>query len=83
MSIEDKVKEIIATSLAVPDEKVTPQASFVGDLGADELDMVELIMYLEDEFGYAIPDTDAEKISTVSDMIDYVKSRNAKEEVKG
>ncbi|MDK2925579.1 MAG: acyl carrier protein, partial [Bacillota bacterium] len=63
MSIFDRVKEIIVDQLGVDEEAVTPEASFVDDLGADSLDIVELVMALEEEFGIEIPDEDAEKIT--------------------
>ena len=72
MSIEDKVKKIIADKLSVDLEEVAPEASFVDDLGADSLDLVELIMSMEEEFDVEISDEDAEKIITVKDAIDYV-----------
>lgn len=75
MSIEDRVKKIIAEQLSVSEDKVVPEASFVGDLGADSLDTVELVMALEDQFETEIPDEDAQKILTVKDAIDYVASR--------
>jgi acyl carrier protein len=75
MSIEDRVKKIIAEQLSVSEEKVVPEASFVGDLGADSLDTVELVMALEEQFETEIPDEDAQKILTVKDAIDYVASR--------
>ena len=68
----DKVKEIIVDQLGVDEDQVTLEASFIEDLGADSLDIVELIMSMEDEFGVDIPDTDAEKISTVKDAVDYI-----------
>jgi len=68
------MKQIIAEKLGVSEDKVTPQASFVDDLGADSLDQVELIMALEDEFNIEIPDEDAEKIRTVKDALDYIES---------
>ncbi|HET8654253.1 MAG TPA: acyl carrier protein [Longimicrobiaceae bacterium] len=71
--IEAKVKEIIVNELGVEAEKVTPEASFVEDLGADSLDTVELVMAFEEEFGIEIPDEDAEKLQTVGDAIDYIK----------
>ena len=74
MALEDKVKEIIVEQLGVNAEQVTPQASFIEDLGADSLDTVELVMALEEEFGCEIPDEDAEKITTVQQAIDYVTS---------
>ena len=74
MSTFDKVKEIIIDKLGVEEEKISPEASFVDDLGADSLDTVELIMQLEEEFGVEIPDEDAEKITTVQAAIDYLDS---------
>jgi len=75
MSVEQRVKEIIADQLGVDIEKITPEARFVDDLGADSLDVVELIMAFEEEFGVEIPDEDAEKIATVKDVLDYIKSK--------
>ena len=72
MSIEDKVKKIIAEKLSVDIEEVIPEASFVDDLGADSLDLVELIMSMEEEFDVEISDEDAEKITTVRDAYEYV-----------
>jgi acyl carrier protein len=72
MSIEDKVKKIIAEKLSVDMAEVVPEASFVDDLGADSLDLVELIMSMEEEFDVEISDEDAEKITTVKDAFDYV-----------
>ena len=69
----DIVKSIIAEKLVIELSQVTPAASFTNDLGADSLDTVELIMSFESEFGISIPDEEAEKISTVSDAIDYVE----------
>ncbi|HEX2208417.1 MAG TPA: acyl carrier protein, partial [Longimicrobium sp.] len=69
--IEAKVKEIIINELGVDAEKVTPEASFVEDLGADSLDTVELVMAFEEEFGMEIPDEEAEKLRTVGDAISY------------
>ena len=74
MAVSDKVKSIIVEQLGVDEEEVTPDASFVDDLGADSLDTVELVMALEEEFETEIPDEDAEKITTVQLAIDYVKS---------
>ncbi len=71
--IEAKVKDIIINELGVEPEKVTPEASFVEDLGADSLDTVELVMAFEEEFGIEIPDEDAEKLQTVGDAINYIK----------
>ena len=72
-SMEQKVIDIIVEQLKVSPEEVTPEASFTEDLGADSLDLVELIMAIEEEFGLEISDEDAEKIQTVQDVIDYVK----------
>ncbi len=74
-NIEDKVKKIIAEKLSVDLSEVKPEASFVDDLGADSLDLVELIMSMEEEFGVEISDEDAEKIVTVKDAISYVDKR--------
>ncbi len=72
--IFDKVKEIIVEQLNVADNTVTLEASFIDDLGADSLDIVELIMALEEEFDMEIPDSDAEKIVTVNDVVEYIKN---------
>jgi acyl carrier protein len=72
---EVRVKQIIAEKLGVGEDKITPQSSFVDDLGADSLDQVELIMALEDEFDIEIPDEDAEKMKTVKDALDYLDSK--------
>ncbi|HLB94769.1 MAG TPA: acyl carrier protein [Nitrospiria bacterium] len=72
---EDKIKKIIIEQLGVDEEDVTPDASFVDDLGADSLDTVELVMAFEEEFGIEIPDEDAEKIITVQNVMDYIKER--------
>ena len=69
----DKVRQIVADQLGVDVDEVTPEASFVDDLGADSLDTVELVMALEEEFGIEIPDEEAEKISTVADAIKYIE----------
>lgn len=71
-----KVKEITANELGVDLEKVTPEASFVEDLGADSLDTVELVMAFEEEFGIDIPDEDAEQMRTVGDAIKYVQDKS-------
>ena len=73
-NIADRVKQIIVEQLGVDAAEVTPAAHFVNDLGADSLDTVELVMALEEEFETEIPDEDAEKITTVQQAIDYVKS---------
>lgn len=69
----EKVKSIIVEQLGVAENAVTLEASFIDDLGADSLDIVELIMALEEEFDMEIPDSDAEKIVTVNDVVDYIK----------
>jgi acyl carrier protein len=74
-SIEAKVKEIIINELGVEPEKVTPDASFVEDLGADSLDTVELVMAFEEEFGIEIPDEDAEQLQKVGDAIEYLRKK--------
>jgi len=75
MALEDKVKEIIVEQLGVNAEQVTPEASFIEDLGADSLDTVELVMAFEEEFGAEIPDEDAEKLTTVGAVINYLKEK--------
>lgn len=72
MAVEDKMIDIIVEQLSVDREKVVPGASFVDDLGADSLDLVELIMAMEEEFDVEIPDEEAEKITTVQNAIDFV-----------
>ena len=69
----DKVKAIIVEQLQVAENTVTEESSFIDDLGADSLDLVELIMALEEEFDIEIPDADAEKVVTVGDVVDYIK----------
>ncbi len=76
-SVDEKVKQIIVEQLGVDEAEVTPNASFVDDLGADSLDTVELVMAFEEAFDLEIPDEDAEKIRTVKDAVDYI-SKNAK-----
>ena len=76
MSVEEKVKNIIVDQLGVSADEVLPSASFVDDLGADSLDLVELIMVFEEEFGQEIPDEDAETIQTVQDAIDYISKQS-------
>ena len=71
---EDRVKEIIAKELEVEVKQLTPEAKFIEDLGADSLDIVELVMALEEEFGIDIPDEDADKLKTVGDAMNYLKS---------
>ena len=77
MSVAEKVKEIIVDQLGVSADEVKPEAAFVEDLGADSLDLTELIMAMEEEFGVEIEDEDAQKILKVKDAIDYI-SKNAK-----
>ncbi|MBD3850438.1 MAG: acyl carrier protein [Acidobacteria bacterium] len=77
MDVEAKVKEIIVQQLGVDAEKVTADASFVDDLGADSLDVVELVMAFEEEFGVEIPDEAAEKIATVKDANEFLKQNPA------
>ena len=71
---EDRVKEIIAKELEVEVKQLTPDAKFIEDLGADSLDIVELVMALEEEFGLDIPDEEADKLKTVGDAMNYLKS---------
>lgn len=74
-TVDERVKKIISEQLGVEEDEVTPEASFVEDLGADSLDTVELVMALEEEFGIEIPDEDAEKILTVGKALDYIKEK--------
>lgn len=75
-SVEERVKTIICDQLAVEAEKVIPTASFIDDLGADSLDIVELVMTMEEEFDLDIPDEDAEKMKTVGDVVKYIASKS-------
>ena len=75
-SIEQRVKELVVEQLGVSQEQVTPDASFVDNLGADSLDTVELVMAFEEEFGLDIPDEDAEKMATVADAIKYLEEHS-------
>jgi acyl carrier protein len=77
MGLEECVTEIIVEQLGVSKEEVVPEASFIDDLGADSLDIVELVMAMEEEFDIEIPDDDAEKIQTISDAISYIRGRAA------
>ena len=74
--IESRVRKIVAEQLSVTEDKVTDDASFINDLNADSLDTVELVMALEEEFECAIPDEEAEKITTVKQAIDYIKNNS-------
>ena len=76
MSVEEKVTEIVSEQLGVPKEEITRESSFVDDLKADSLDVVELVMEFEDEFGITIPDEDYEKIRTVGDATDYIQEKS-------
>ena len=76
--IADRVKQIVVEHLGVEEGKVTPEASFIDDLGADSLDTVELVMALEEEFGIEIPDEDAEKITRVKEAVDYIEKHGEK-----
>ena len=75
MSVEEKIKQIIKDQLGVSEEEVKPEASFVEDLGADSLDLTELIMAMEEEFGVENADEDAQKILKVKDAISYIESK--------
>ena len=77
MDVEEKVKNAIVDQLGVSADEVVPEASFIDDLGADSLDLVEFVMVLEEECEQEIPDEDAEKIETVQDAINYISERNA------
>ncbi|OPZ83564.1 MAG: Acyl carrier protein [Firmicutes bacterium ADurb.Bin419] len=72
----EKVKKIIVEQLGVEEDEISMESSFIDDLGADSLDIVELIMALEEEFDLEIPDSEAEKISTVGDIVDYIKNNS-------
>lgn len=76
MSTFDRVKKVVVEQLDVAEDEVTPQASFVDDLGADSLDVVELVMGLEEEFDIEIPDEDAEKITTVQEAVTYIDEKS-------
>ncbi len=77
MNVEEKIKNIIVEQLGVSPDAIVPEASFIDDLGADSLDLVELVMVLEEEFGQEIPDEDAGKIQTVQDASNYIKEHMA------
>lgn len=78
MSVEQKVKQIIVEQLGVDENQVDASASFIDDLGADSLDIVELVMAFEEAFDLDIPDEDAEKITTVKQAVDYIEAKAAK-----
>ncbi len=75
-SIEERVARIVCNQMGTAPEKITPETSFVNDLGADSLDTVELVMEFEDEFEISIPDEDAEKIQTVGSAVTYIKAKS-------
>ncbi len=75
-TIFERVKKVVANQLSVDEALVTPEASFIADLGADSLDTVELVMALEEEFGCDIPDEEAEKIATVQDAVNYIEANS-------
>lgn len=75
--VESRVRDIISEQLGVAATEVTPEASFIEDLGADSLDIVELVMALEEEYGMEISDEDAEKIRTVKDVVDYIQAHKS------
>ncbi len=75
MALEDRISELIVDQLGVTKEEIVPEASFIDDLGADSLDIVELVMAMEETFDIEIPDDDAEKIQTIGDALSYVKER--------
>lgn len=75
--LEARLRKVISHNLEVDESKIVPSASFIDDLGADSLDLVELIMAMEEEFGVEIPDDDAEKILTVGDALDYLDKNSA------
>ena len=75
MAVQDRVSEIIVEQLGVSAEEIKPEASFIDDLGADSLDIVELVMAMEEAFDIEIPDDDAEKMQTIGDAMAYVKER--------
>jgi len=77
--LEEKVIDIVCKQLNVDKSKVTLQTSFINDLNADSLDLVELVMALEDNFGVSIPDEEAEKIQTVGDALNYIKAKSVKQ----
>ncbi len=79
MSVEEKVIEIISQKLNLSKDQIKPEASFVDDLGADSLDLVELVMAMEETFGMEVPDEEAEKLRTVKEVIEYVKAKTGEQ----
>ncbi len=79
MSVEERIRGIIARQLEVQPEEVIPEASFADDLGSDSLDLVELVMAMEEEFGVEISDEEAERIQTVQDAINFIEERSPKD----
>ena len=76
MSVEQKVKKIIAKELKLDEKEITPEANFIDDLGANSLDVVEIVMAMEEAFDLEIPDDDVENITIVRDVIDYIKQKS-------
>ncbi len=76
MALDDKIKKIIEEQLGVEGERIKEEASFIDDLGADSLDIVELVMAMEEEYDIEIPDEDAEKLKTVGDVVSYLADKN-------
>ena len=79
-SVQDRVIDIVASQLGVSKEQITPETSFINDLGADSLDTVELVMELEEEFDISIPDDSAEKIQKVGEAVDFIESNKGDDE---
>ncbi len=79
MAVEDRIRQIIVDQLAVPAGEIVPVASLIDDLGADSLDIVELVMAIEEAFDLEIPDDDAERMKTIQDAISYVEERTSKD----
>lgn len=79
MAVFERVRDVIAKELNVSEDQITPDATFADDLGADSLDVVELVMTLEDEFDISIPDEDAEKIRTVADAVGYIETKTTQQ----
>jgi acyl carrier protein len=79
MGVEERIRAIIAEQLEVQEDEVVPEASFADDLGADSLDLVELVMAMEEEFGIEITDEEAERIQSVQDAINFIEERTAKD----